>query len=459
MKITVLNGSPKGDTSVTMQYVKYMSLKFPMHEFRICNVAHSIRKLEADSKELEALMDDIESSDGVLWAFPVYVYLVHGSYKRFIELIWEKNLQKVFEGKYTAALSTSIHFFDNTAHNYIRGICDDLKMKYIGFFSPEMNDILKERGQKELTAFTADMLRNIESRSATSFAYKPLNCSIPFYKPSYVKNKTDMMDKKVVIITDSYDLDTNLGKMIKRFMDSIVQPVELINISEINIKGGCLGCISCGFDNQCVYDYKDDIRYIYDEKIKKADILVYAGAIKDRYLSALWKTFIDRRFFNTHQPILTGKQLAYIISGPLGQVHNLREILHANAELDQANLVDIITDEYENSEHVDMLLENLAQRLKYFSGEAYVRPATYLGVGGMRIFRDEVWGRLRMVFQGDHRYYKKNGIYDFPQKSISIRLMNMVMILLTKMPGIKKNMQKNFTQYMIQSYSKAMKDI
>ncbi len=32
MKITVLSGSPKGDDSVTLQYVRYMEKTFPAHD-------------------------------------------------------------------------------------------------------------------------------------------------------------------------------------------------------------------------------------------------------------------------------------------------------------------------------------------------------------------------------------------------------------------------------------------
>jgi hypothetical protein len=55
---------------------------------------------------------------------------VHGNYKRFIELITERGVQDAFAGKYTATLSTSIHFYDHTAHNYMHAVCDDLNMKY-----------------------------------------------------------------------------------------------------------------------------------------------------------------------------------------------------------------------------------------------------------------------------------------------------------------------------------------
>ena len=38
MKICVLNGSPKGADSVTMQYVKFLTLAYPSHTFTIENI-------------------------------------------------------------------------------------------------------------------------------------------------------------------------------------------------------------------------------------------------------------------------------------------------------------------------------------------------------------------------------------------------------------------------------------
>jgi len=44
MKITVLNGSPKGDLSVTLQYVNFIQKKFPHHEFKILYHFSSLKK-------------------------------------------------------------------------------------------------------------------------------------------------------------------------------------------------------------------------------------------------------------------------------------------------------------------------------------------------------------------------------------------------------------------------------
>ena len=85
-------------------------------------------------------MEDVGSSDGVLWIAPVYVCLIPSQYKRFIELIHERKFESVFQGKYTAVMTTSVHFYDHTAHNYMHAVCDDLEMKYVDYFSPDMSD-------------------------------------------------------------------------------------------------------------------------------------------------------------------------------------------------------------------------------------------------------------------------------------------------------------------------------
>jgi len=125
VRIAVLNGSPKGATSVTMQYVQYIRKMFPQHELTTVDVALRRKKLEQNEGAFQEVIEQVRAADGVLWAFPLYILLVHANYKRFIELIWERGAEDAFGGKYAASLSTSIHYFDHTAHNYVQAICDD----------------------------------------------------------------------------------------------------------------------------------------------------------------------------------------------------------------------------------------------------------------------------------------------------------------------------------------------
>jgi multimeric flavodoxin WrbA len=452
MKIIVLNGSPKGRKSVTMQYINYIQKKFPQHELEILDIAQKIKKIEKDDNVFKGIINEIKSSDGVLWTYPVYVCLVCSQYKRFIELIFERGSCQAFKDKYTALLSTSIHFFDHTANNYINGICDDLEMKFVDSLSVDMNDLLKKEERGKLILFAEEFFNSIENKISVCQTFAQIKRLDTEYNPGELKPKIDTGGKKVLLLADARSDEVNLNKMIKRFKESFIQNIEVVNLNDIDIKGGCLGCIHCGMDNICVYEGKDGFIDFYNSKVKKADIIIYAGKIKDRYLSSKWKMFFDRGFFNTHQPVLSGKQIGFIISGPLRQIPNLRQILESIGAWQQANSVGIVTDEYKDSDRIDNLIQKLAKRSIVLSDKKYIKPQTFLGVGGRKIFRDDMWGRLRFVFQADHKYYKKVGFYDFPQRNFKARMTNLVMIAMSKIPGFKREFQRNLRDLMIRPY-------
>ena len=361
MNIVVLNGSPKGDVSVTMQYVRYLQEVFPQHQMTIHNIAQQLPKLERDPDAFGAIVEAVRAADGVLWAFPLYYFAVHGNYKRFIELIWERGAQEAFRGKYAASLSTSIHFYDHAAHAYIEAICDDLEMRYVSAFPAAMQDLLRPEGRAQLQAFGRDFFAAIEAGLPTQRSYAPLRPRAFAYVPGPAASQAPRNGRRILIVTDAQPAQANLIGMVERFAAAWDGPVEVINLHQVDIKGGCLGCIRCGPDNECAYAGKDGFIDFYNDKVRAADILVFAGAIKDRYLSSRWKTFFDRSFFKTHTPTLIGKQIAFIISGPLSQIAPLREVLQAWVEIERANLVGFITDEEGDAAEIDGRLDGLAR--------------------------------------------------------------------------------------------------
>lgn len=458
MKITVLNGSPKGDKSVTMQYVHYIQKMFSEHELDIVNISERIKKIEKDEQTFYGILDAIDNCDGVLWASPVYFLLVPANYKRFIELISEKDAGEVFNNKYTALLTTSIHFFDHTAHNYMNAVCDDMNMKYIGSYSADMYDLKKPEERNRLRLFAENFFEAIQSHSHTSKNYLPLIEQGLDYCPGEPLEKIDVGEKKILVVSDARAHQKNLIGMIDRFTASFTGAIEAINLYDLSIKGSCLGCISCGYDNKCVYAGKDDFIDFFNTKISAADILVWAGAVKDRYLSAKWKTFFDRSFFKGHTPSLRGKQIGFIVSGPLSQIPNLRQILEAYVEMQHANSAGFVTDECENSTDIDNRLYDLGRRLIRFAETDYVRPQTFLGVGGMKLFRDEIWGRLRFPFRADHLAYINSGAYDFPQKGYKTRMQNAIMLLLSKSPAFRKEVNRKMKDEMIKPLKKELEN-
>ena len=155
-----------------------------------------------------------------------------------------------------------------------------------------------------------------------------------------------------------------------------------------------------------------------------------------------------------HAPKYTGKQMGFIISGPLSQIPNLRQILEAYAEGEGASPVDFVTDEPDNSAEIDALLQSLAERLIRFASEGCMKSSTFLGVGGRKLFRDEIWGRLRPTFQADHRRYKKHGVYDFPQKDYKTRIIGGIFTLLLKLPQFRKEYARRTKSEMVKPLQK-----
>jgi hypothetical protein len=143
------------------------------------------------------------------------------------------------------------------------------------------------------------------------------------------------------------------------------------------------------------------------------------------------------------------------VSGPLQQLPNLRQILEAYTEHQQANLAGIVTDEQAESRETDFALQELAVRCVQCAEWNYVKPHTFLGVGGLKIFRDEIWGSLRFPFVADHQYYKQHGVYDFPQQEYRSRAQNFLLGLLVKIPAIRKELYgPKIKEHMIKEYRK-----
>jgi len=456
MKILILNGSPKGNNSVTLHYVKFIQKKFPKHEYEIENIAQQIKRIEKDEKVFSGIIEKVKSADVVIWSFPLYVFLVAAQYKRFIELISERNVQSAFKDKYTAVITTSIHFYDHTAHNYMRAICEDLEMKYVDYFSPAMADLLKKDQQKQLIQFAENFFQSVKVKVITNRAFLPLKYSDFKYEPTEIKDKISTEGKKILLLTDCSNPKSNLAKMTAQFKANFIDEIKEVNIHDLDIKGGCLGCLHCGYDNTCIYEGKDEYNKFFDEEVKTADIIIYAAEIKDRFFSARWKTFIDRSFYNNHAPQFTNKQLVYLVSGPLNQIPNIRQIFEAWAQVQRGNLVDFISDETENSEKLDDIIALTAEKTIRYSQKNIKREDTFLGVGGMKIFRDDIYGPLRFPFVADYKNYKKLGIFNSMKVKFSIKMQNFILNSMIKIPKIREQIYKKM---MISQMVKPLKKV
>jgi hypothetical protein len=391
----------------------------------------------------------------VLWAFPLYFMLVCSQYKRFIELIAERKAGEVFAGNYAASLSTSIHFFDQTAHAYIHAISDDLGMKFLGSYSAEMYDLLKTGEQERLASFASLLVAAVQENSPVQRENTPLTWPVLSYLPGTDQHPVPAGTKKVVILTDDDGRSANLSAMVARLKTAFSGPVELVNLHDLDIRGGCLGCCQCGYDNTCVYI--DGYRDFYQNTLVPADIIIMAGSVRDRYLSSTWKQFFDRSFFKGHTPGLEGKQVGFVIAGPFHQIAPLKEMLTAWGDNGRCQ-VHFVTDEVQDSRELDALLDTLAKRLVQGADAGYIPPHTFYAVGGHKIFRDNIYAGMRAAFQADYRYYREHGMFDFPQADLRTRMLNTFLTPLTRIPSFRKRMFADLKKYMVQPFEPVLRD-
>ena len=148
MNILILNGSPAGKNSITLYTMLYIEKFFPDHTYTTIHVGQQIRSIE---KNFEKSAEAMAAADLIVFCYPVYTFLVPSQLHRFIELIKEHGLD--LSGKFATQISTSKHFYDMTAHQFIEDNCRDLGLRYIRGLSADMDDLTKEAGQKEALDF------------------------------------------------------------------------------------------------------------------------------------------------------------------------------------------------------------------------------------------------------------------------------------------------------------------
>jgi hypothetical protein len=101
-------------------------------------------------------------------------------------------------------------------------------------------------------------------------------------------------------------------------------------------------------------------------------------------------------------------------------------------------------------------LTRLAQEALFPFDENKIPPKLFTGMAGRLIFRDAIFGTMRLIFPMDHRYYKKNKYYNFPQKRWKHRLMVWTLTPLLRIPAIRRGLQRNMLTGMVRPYQKLL---
>jgi len=442
MKVLVINGSPKGEYSITLQTSLYLQKKFPEHEFEFLRAGQQIKSLE---KDFSTAAESIAGADLIIFSYPVYTFIEPSQLHRFIELLKASGLD--VSGKFATQITTSKHFYDVTAHKYIQDNCQDLGMKYIKGLSADMDDLLTENGRKTAIEFFKYVCWCMEHDIYEAIPKSPGAAAHISVSPA--KSTQEKKDGDVVIVTDCAKDDKQLNDMIDRFRAVLNYKSRVVNISEYPFQGGCISCFNCAASGKCIY--KDGFDDFLRNNIQTADAIIYAFTIKDHSMGSVFKMYDDRQICNGHRTVTMGKPTGYLISGNYPAETNLQVIIEGRSEVGGNFLAGVACDETNPDEEID----RLAARLDYAISHKYVQPQNFYGVGGMKIFRDLIW-LMRGLMREDHRFYKTHGLYDFPQKKRGTALKMYLAGAIISSPKLRSKIGNKMNEGMIAPYKKVL---
>ena len=442
MKILVINGSPKGNESVTLQTSKYLEIKYPDVIFEYLNAGAKIKALEKDFTEARNAIID---ADVLIFSYPVYTFLAPSQLHRFIELLKKEKLD--LSKKYATQISTSKHFYDITAHKYVEENCCDLGLRYVKGLSADMDDLTKKSGRDEALKFFDYLCWSVKNEVYETV----ITVEMPKTDNSIIDIPEALSEKSgdIVIVTDCEADDKHLSSMIERFRAKVTRKTRIVNISDYPMIGGCLGCFNCAVSGKCIY--KDGFDSFLREEIQTAESIVYAFRIKDHSMGSRFKMYDDRQFCNGHRTVTIGMPIGYIISGNYNYEKNLATVIEARAEVGHNYLAAIATDEADTEESIDFL----ATKLDYALENKLVLPQNFYGVGGMKVFRDLIW-LMQGMMRADHKFYKKHGQYDFPQKKWPTMLAMYLVGAMLSSEKLKKKMGNKMSEGMLMPYTKVL---
>ncbi len=468
MNILVLNGSPKGDYSITLHTVLYLKELYPQDNFEILHVGQKIRSFE---KDFSAAASAIEAADVLLFSYPVYTFIAPYQMHRFIELMKENNVS--VKGKIATQITTSKHFYDVTAHRYIQDNVQEMGMKYIRGLSADMEDLPTKKGQEEAKKFwehfhfcveqnmfepcylknTPPVHKEVEVPSDSKYTkYQKKGKDFAYATFLSDLGKSKLSTKDVVIVADLKKEDKQLANMIARFQSKLSVSSRIVNIQDYPFKGGCLGCFNCAIDGTCIY--KDGFDAFLRDDIQTADAIIYAFSIKDHSLGTRFKMYDDRQFCNGHRTVTMGMPIGYLISGNYSEEQNLQMIIEGRAQVGGNILAGIATDEFAPNETIDQL----AVSLEYAFAHANTQPQNFYGVGGMKIFRDLIY-QMQGMMKADYKFFKSHGQFDFPQKKKGTIIGMYLVGAMLSNKKLKSKIGNNMNDGMVMPYRKVIEDL
>jgi hypothetical protein len=126
-------------------------------------------------------------------------------------------------------------------------------------------------------------------------------------------------------------------------------------------------------------------------------------------------------------------------------------IVESRAQVGGNYLAGVATDEFNPDNEID----KLAETLEYALERRYNPPQNFYGIGGMKIFRDLIW-QMQGLMKADHKFYKKHGQYDFPQKKRGRMIAMYAVGALMSNKKLKSKMGNKMNEGMLMPYNSVL---
>ncbi len=519
-RILVLNGSPSGKNSITLQTLLFMEKYWKDAEFEILHVGQRIRSYEKDFSQAEA---SLKKAEMILFCYPVYTFLVPAQLHRFIELIKENKV--CLKGKYASQITTSKHFYDTTAHRFIQDNCDDLGLLYIRGLSADMEDLLSKKGQKEAAAFTRYLrwcmkkgfyegahygVQDVpnENEHLQSENNSGVKAELPATgesacdteKQIYVINEQTRRTEKQICGTNEQTRRTDkqicgINEHARRTDKQICginkQACKTDKISKIAI----VADLSEGEESDTLRDMIRD--FVKNSKIpcelfNIRDFPFKGGCLGCFHCASdgicIYKDGFDswlREAIQKADAIVYAYKVKDHSMGSLFKTFDDRQFCNGHRTVTMGRPLGYLVDGClsveenlctvmearaqvggnflagiacsEKKADMERQIRTLAETLGYAIRHNYRPPKNFYGVGGLKIFRDLIY-QMQGLMREDHRFYKEHGFYDFPQKHRGRIIAMYLLGALMSNPKLGSSMKGKMTEGMLMPYRKLLKE-
>ncbi len=375
MIVAVLNASPHGEYSATLQHVRFLATRSPGDEVRVLHVGSEVETYCQPGEAWQRLLDTIAQSHLLLVCFPVYLAMAPAQLVRLLESLRAEG-GDCLRGKPVALLCTGEGFGIPLALRSLRGALETRGCLPVGEWAGEPDGFLRPEGQGRLLAFWQELHWAVErgmGQAATGgepsgYVYSPTG-SARLGIPDQVSKTTG---RSTVLVTDCEREHASLRSMINTFKLLYPLTIREVSISSFYGARGCIGCNRCAHSRRCIH--ADGFEDLIENHLKPADALAFAAPVAGRLIGSAWKVIFDRLLMTGRWEATRGKPAGWLLSGALSREGALCDWLQAVGGAQGLALVGMASDEAaEDLQVTDNLLqlaERLAWRVEHTSGDS-----------------------------------------------------------------------------------------